>query len=368
MKLKRIVVAFTMIFTVLLSYLVIWQVLKSQAFLSKDITNQTMPTSSFPPSETTQSQDLSPEYLNIQTVKQANGKKVAKNIPIDEFYSFKIDATVNTTNVEQIGTYEYIPYQITTDQRTALFDAYFQERASEVYHHTVGNSDNWQLKTESEHYYFGYSGTYMHVIEPLFCLYNVNTGPAINSAPLPSLDEVSFTLNEATAQCTPIIDSLAGGSEYEIDKVLPIKTVVPSAEDCYWITYRRIIDGMPLTAHFDLTFFVTNSEVIKIWGSLYDLESLTMDSYIITVDEAILNLEKYASLIDGDFFFKEVPTSVTEITFEYLAIQNADMRIFVTPVWRFRVGSDEEQRLRNSDTVVAINALTGELIVEIRGR
>lgn len=365
---KKIVVAFTLIFTALLSYLVIWQILKSQALLSQDITIPTMPTSSFPPNETTQSQDVSPECLNIQTVKQANGKNISVNIPIDEFYSFKIDAIVNTSNVEKISTYEYIPYQITDDQRTALFDAYFQERASDVYHHTVGNSDNWQLKNESEHYYFGYSRTYMHIIEPLFCLYNVNTGPAITAAPLPSLDEVSFTLNEATAQCTPIIGSLVGGTKYEIDKVLPIKTVAPSAEDCYWITYRRVIDGIPLTAHFDFTFFVTDSEVIKARGSLYDLEPLTMDSYIITIDEAISNLEKYAPLIDGDYYFNEVPTSVTEITFEYLAIQNADMRIIVTPVWRFRVGLDEEQRLRNSDRVVAINALSGELIVEKRGR
>ncbi len=321
---------------------------------------------------TTLPQKTDPDVYNIQCVKKSNDMVVSKVLSINNDTSLKIDARVNTANVERVSLYEYIPTTISDEQRTALFESYFQERADEVYHHTVGNSNCWVLMNDTEYYHFNYGIANMYISEPLFALYNAKVGvmPFTNNM-LNTLNDVGFPLNNAYSKCESLIDALVDESTYIPDIVRPFNTVEPTVEGFYWITYRREIDGMPLVANYDLKFFATESEVIELVGTLYNLEEKPLKKCIISVDEALSYLEKYSSIIDCDYFETDelfpgvIP--VTEITFEYLVLQGTDMNYTVTPVWRFQIGETEEQRLMNRDKVIAINALTGDLIAELRG-
>ena len=39
----------------------------------------------------------------------------------------------------------------------------------------------------------------------------------------------------------------------------------------------------------------------------------------------------------------------------------------ISPIWRFVVGETDEQRQMYRDVLIAVNALTGEIIIETRG-
>ena len=139
----------------------------------------------------------------------------------------------------------------------------------------------------------------------------------------------------------------------------------------YWIVYRRELDGVPVIANWDLKFFVTQNEVVKMVGTLYEVQELSLEQQIISMDDALASLEKHASLIDYDFleisYFFEETIPVSKITFEYLVLPGSDGRYIVTPIWRFQLGETENQRNILRDKVIAVNALTGELIAQYRG-
>ena len=119
-------------------------------------------------------------------------------------------------------------------------------------------------------------------------------------------------------------------------------------------------------------FFVTKNEVVKMVGTLYDVQELSLEKKVISVEDALVFIKKQASLIDFDFlkinYFFEETIPVSMITFEYLVLPGPDGRYIATPIWRFQLGETEEQRNIHRDKVIAVNALTGELIAEYRGR
>ena len=59
--------------------------------------------------------------------------------------------------------------------------------------------------------------------------------------------------------------------------------------------------------------------------------------------------------------------TISEITLEYVAIISDDGRILITPVWRFLLGKDEDERNFLRQKILGIDAVTGELIWEERG-
>ena len=319
-------------------------------------------------------ENLSIDDYNMQIVRESNGKEITQTIVVDENHILQIDAIVNTSNVQRISNYAYIPAAITDEQRTALFEAYFGERADEVYHYTYGNANSWKLKNENEDYMFNYGREYGLIDAPLFSLRNAN----IQTAPFPTnmhaqFSDANISLDDAYAKCNFILPSLVENKLYEPDWVRPFP--LPEATDdkgYFWITYRQIIDGMPITADVDLRFFVSENEVIRVVGVLYETEELSFNQRIISAEDAFELLNANAELINvhnldvitRDYFSNIIP--ISEICLEYKVMRNENGYV-ISPIWRFVVGETDEQRLMYRDVIIAVDALTGEIIIETRG-
>ena len=315
---------------------------------------------------------LSIEAYNLQLVQQSNESIVSESFMATDKLKFEIDACVSTENVHRVSLYEYIPMPISDAQRSSLLKAYFQERIDEVYHHTVGNSNSWLLFNDTEYYHFGYNRSPQYIDESGFFLSNHKVGlVSVRDGMRDSLDDVGFPLSDAYSQCNVLIEAVVGNTKYMPSIIRPISTARPTVKGAYWIVYRRELDGIPVIANWDLKFFVTQNEVVKMVGTLYEVQELLLVQKIIPMEDALVSLKNHASLIDYDFleisrFFEET-IPVSKITFEYLVLSGSDGRYIVTPIWRFQLGETEEQRNIHRDKVIAVNALTGELIAQYRG-
>lgn len=323
---------------------------------------------------TTPTDGLNIDDYNMQIVRESNGKEIAQTLVVDENHTLQIDALVNTSNVQRISSYAYIPAAITDEQRTALFEAYFGDRVDEVYHYTYGNANSWRLDTETEEYIFNYSREYGLIDAPLFTLRNAKIQTSAFGRNMhPHLSDTNISLDEACAKCNFILPLLVENKSFEPDWVRPFP--LPEATDgkgYYWITYRRIIDGMPITADVDLRFFVSENEVIRVVGVLYETEELPFNQKIISAEDAFDLLKANAELInvhnlDGitrDYFSNTIP--ISEISLEYKVMRN-ESEYVISPIWRFVVGETDEQRMMYRDIIIAVNAVTGEIIIETRG-
>lgn len=70
------------------------------------------------------------------------------------------------------------------------------------------------------------------------------------------------------------------------------------------------------------------------------------------------------NLFTRDYFSNIIP--ISEISLEYKVMSNENGYV-ISPIWRFVVGETDEQRLMYRDIIIAVNALTGELIIDAKG-
>lgn len=368
---KKIVFFLIFLLSLSLPFALIVISLNHENYTAPSFQQSTGPSSSGEKSPATETVSLADS--NINYVKGSDGIIISESFMVTDKLKFEIDGRVCTGNVHRVSLYEYIPMTISDAQRSNLLKAYFQERIDEVYHHTVGNSNGWALMNDSEYYHFGYNRSPQYIDESGFFLINHKVGLVdVTDGMRESLDDVGFPLSDAFSLCYPLIESLVGETKYLPSIVRPISTARPTVEGAYWIVYRRELDGIPIIANWDLKFFVTQNEVVKMVGTLYDVRELSLEQQIISVEDALAFLKKQASLIDFEFleisYFFEDTIPISKITFEYLVLPGSDGRYIVTPIWRFQLGETEEQRNILRDKVIAVNALTGELIAEYRGR
>lgn len=335
---------------------------------------------STPPSETTENpsatskEPLSVEEYNYQSVHSENGRQITDSFVIDDTYTLKIDAVVNVSNVERVGMYEYIPASITDTQREALLGAYFGDRIAEVKHDTNGWNNSWKLSSDTEFYSFGYSFGMNLIAEETFFLRDYKKEiREFDELMLHGINEAGMhiSLDEAYDLCYRLLCTVSDDL-YAPTNVRPFKMNPNTDDGMLWIVWSKTADGMPITADNDPKFYVTDNGVIYLHGTVYDTVSMEMTDRIISLDEAVTSLENYASNINdpnnfmGFEFIYNNTVPVTEITFEYIVVRDENYRYTVVPVWRFLIGDDEESRLMYKDRVVAINAITGELIAERR--
>jgi len=241
--------------------------------------------------ETTPPENQAVEDRNLQIARQSNGAKIIKTVSVTDELSINIDAVVNTANVERVSMYRCLPLRITDEQRTAVFEAYFGDRADEVFHYTYGNADSWHLETENELYRFGYSRQLSPVDQQICFLHNTYSGHNPLDM-LSSLDEVEFPLTNAFEKCERILNALVPGITYEPYTIKPFGCKEPEDGNWYWIHYRRIVDGMPLVTGIDKRFFVSEQEIVMMHWTLYDLEDISLTQNIISVDDALQILEE----------------------------------------------------------------------------
>jgi len=317
---------------------------------------------------------LNIDDYNMQIVRESNGKEITQTIVVDEKYTLQIDAVVDVSNVQRVGMYEYIRHPITDSERDSLLAVYFGDRIDQVYHDTYGNSNKWVLKNDKEFIRFGYSLSYDGITEDTFFIRDQYV--LIQERDCYMLDSIDaagmkISLEDAFVMCDTLARSLTD-SPHIADNVRPFKQNQKTEDGMLWIVYHRVVDGMPITTYNDLKFYVLDSGVTYLHGALFDLKSVALDRKIISLEDAIAQLQENASyLTDPRIPFdldslKEEVIPISQITFEYVAIRHEKYEYAVVPVWRFVIGNDEESRLIARDRIISVNALTGELIVDRR--
>ena len=81
-----------------------------------------------------------------------------------------------------------------------------------------------------------------------------------------------------------------------------------------------------------------------------------------SVNEAVEAMQEQIDQVP----IQEEPLVVTKISLEYLSVVSSDGDLLIVPIWRFWAGEDEKERSLRSEEVIAVNALSGELIWEKR--
>ena len=99
-------------------------------------------------------------------------------------------------------------------------------------------------------------------------------------------------------------------------------------------------------------------------GALYELTSQPISSDLLTLEDAVSTLRENATLID---FYGEDTLTVGAISLEYIVTLTETQEAVVVPAWRFQIGSDDDALMINRMRVLAVSAVTGELIQGERG-
>lgn len=338
-----------------------------------DCSQTTLTESSLSPSHSN-TEYLSIDEYNISCVKKENGTKLETICSIDSNYVLSINAVVDVANVQSVGIYQYLPTSISESQRDALLSAYFGDRIDEVRHNTKGWANQWYLETEHEYYEFGYSRGMKLIFEETFFIRDFKTLiEARDNYMLNSIREsgMNIPVSEAVLMCEHLLITVSDDT-YIPSNIRPFKVNSNTNQGMLWILFRKTVDGVPIIADNDLKFYVSDSKVLYMIGSVYDLVPIDLDQKVIPLHDAVARLIDSASQIKlehgelylDDKYKDEIP--ISKITFEYIVLQGTDMPYIVTPIWRFHIGYSDEENLIFEDRIIAINALTGNLISERR--
>lgn len=306
---------------------------------------------------------------NMELVRSVNGTAIEETITMADGKQIILNAQVDTENVESVKQYQYEVLPVTDELRKMLFTTFFGERASEAIYDQ--RNDVWELhNSESIGDYYLYEHTMAMAGESvpgeeIFTLQyrDVNLYPFDDNL-LSSLEKcgVSTPLEDVISLCSTITDAIAPQSNYTADTVLPYGS--QGRHPYYKIFFRRTVDGMPITGYNDLSFWVDSNGIQTISGALYELTAQPISSDLLTLEDAVSILQENATLID---FYGEDTLTVGAISLEYIVTLTETQEAVVVPAWRFQIGSDDDALMINRMRVLAVNAVTGELIQGERG-
>lgn len=321
---------------------------------------------------------------NAQILKDADGQFFHETIQRPDGKSIVLDAQADVESVERVDCYQYEPMSITEEQRNALLYAYVGDRASEGKNDIQnGIFQAWVLSNSSDpddiykytitharagEHVMPYEETIMLEYTPGFCsLY------PFDSNMLASVSETDMTtpVEDVIKSCEPLLDAVCGQNQYAVDYVQAY------GKDGYAPFYRVIFkqqkDGMPITGYNDLVFLVDDQQIELFMGPVFGVGESLLTAPIIPVEQAVDILRENAAQISFDEFHNLVGDNefddlvgdelvIGSITLEYIIMNQVDGTVQIVPAWRFNVGRTDTEMNQLRDRVVAVNAVTGEII------
>lgn len=281
-----------------------------------------------------------------------------------------IDASVEPFALDEVSMYTYKALDVSDSTREKLFDIYFVDKADEVYRKS-DVQDIWQLGETVTGNFYKYESlpTMDGTGETVFYLEyrKPNLNPRDENFLGGVKDSIcTITAESALSLCDKLMLAFADYGEYEVDYIHAYGAYVSPElyfeeappEPFYWITYKRQLDGMPVTDYNDLYFFVNDDGVQKIHGSLYEAEPMDTNTALLSVTDAVERLQKNKDSLDpGD----HNTILIGNICPEYLVVEQDGVHV-IAPVWRFEIGGTEEERILNRNRILAVHAFTGEVI------
>ena len=326
------------------------------------------------PTVTTPTENDDLELQNSAVIAAADGTHIMQSISVANGWKIDIDAVVDMSGIEKVDAYEYHMVEFTDQRRKQLFDYFFGDLASTAVHDTYAFNDHWEIRLSDRiGDYFRFSVNYNFSgdgipQEKIFLLgyHDVNLYPFEDNL-LDSIDDVkiSITQEEAINMCKGFANAISDEQKYTVGYVRPFGN--GGRRQYYWIVYKQMIDGMPVTTYQDLKFYIDSNGIQEASGALYTAGSSIMKNPIISLDKAISILNGNTSVLDltnlnlENFYTNTIP--VTGIALEYMVVKDMYGEPSIVPVWRFLIGSDYDEQNIMGDRYIAVNALNGDLIV-----
>lgn len=310
---------------------------------------------------------------NLEIINSASNKKVKETININGSNTINLEAIIEVSNVERVRNYKYNLEDITDDFRTKLFQTLFKDESSKAEYDVRNNV--WELKKSDKiGDYYLYEVSYPKSGEAIageksFLLeyrnvdlcpldYNIYTSAPVNT--------FGISEEDATKLCEDLLKQIDSENEYQLDYIHYYGKT--RGKPFYWIHYKKVIDGMVITSYNDISFYVDNNGIERIYGSLYDLEEENKDINIISLEKATQSLKDNKLLISFEGLdIDEQEITISKITFEYIVIKDLYENVSVVPSWRFYIGCNESERNYYGNRILAINATNGDLIQGTRG-
>ncbi len=262
---------------------------------------------------------------------------------------------------DKIYEYRYIPVSISDTMRENLFDAYFGERADEVFCKDE-QKDIWQLgETMSGDFYKYGTVSGGHIFTLRYSVPNLNPLDG-NQKGYGEVSGCTITAEEAVRLCDELLASMTDPSQYRIDYIHYYGN--NGQTPFYWICYKKILEGRTVNAYNDVFFFVDDNGVEEMKGAFYDTEVAAEYSEVLSAEQAVEALSKQLDAVN----WKEIGVSeVSRISLEYITVREASGSMKILPIWRMELGKSEEERILNRNRIIGVHAVTGELIQELTG-
>lgn len=327
------------------------------------------PASSFPEINPTESPNYSFDREISEFLDACAGTRIEQTIPAADGTSLLISADVNVEGITRVSQYEYVLEDITEERRAALFESVFPETADQAEYDEM--NDVWTLDIDSAiRNYFLYQISYSNggatipgeqiiVFEnryyDLYPFEDNRLGSVSDS-------RINTSLDGAEDICRRVVEAITDTGDYAVDFIHAYGN--NGRRPYLKLVYKRMLDGMPVTAYNDLALLFDNEGIEKVSGSLFSVKDTGLEGTILSPDEAVWKLQEQAAFLN---FEGAGRVSASEITLEYVVVISADGKILVTPVWRFLLGEDGDERNFQRQKILGVDAVTGELIWEERG-
>lgn len=310
---------------------------------------------------------LSVAQENSDTIRNSANETVKKTIELANGNSITINAVADVEGVTSVGAYNYVISSITDDFRGKLFSVFFGDKASEVIYDE--RNDKWKLSLSDaigDYYlcecFYPNAGETVPGENAFSLTYRaVDLYPFADNLLASTADcAVSASLDEVISKCNKIMDGIVDRSGYKVDTIQAYGN--NGRRPYYKLVYKQIIGNTVFTSFNDIFFLVDNDGIEKISGAVPSLEEAPMTEKIISLDEAAASLESNKIQLDLDN-----SVAVSKITFEYVAVNTDEENTAVVPVWRFLIGASDDEITINRNIIIAVNALTGDVIYSERG-
>lgn len=322
------------------------------------------------PSENTSAlESKTPAEESLAIISDPNGQHIKMDVDTPAGNKLCIDAAVEADGITQISKYNYVLVPISEELRESLFAARFGNRASEFEYDELNHV--WTLSNSSSVADYYLYNTYNPMAgetvpgEESFSLEyrKVDLYPfEDNLLESVSSSAVTLPLDEVISLCNQLVGAITNQEDYTVDYVHAYGT--NGRRPYYKLVYKRVLDGMPVTGYNDLIFLVDSDGIEKVYGSIFDVEKVELQEPIISVEAAAAVLSD--NIVQVSFGDNEM-LSIGKITLEYLVSQNMMGEASIIPVWRFWIGDTEDQMNLNRGKIIAVDAVTGELIQGERG-
>lgn len=271
---------------------------------------------------------------------------------------------------QQICEYRYVPVCVTDTMRESLFEAYFGDRADEVFCKDE-QKDIWQLgETMSGDFYRYGTVSGGHIFTLRYSVPNLNPLDD-NQKGYGDASGCNITAEEAVRLCDELLASMTDPAQYRVDYIHYYGSNGQSP--FYWICYKKILEGRTVNAYKDVFFFVDDNGVEEMNGAFYDTEVTAEYSEVLSAEQAVEALRKQLDEVN----WKEIGISeVSRISLEYITVREASgwgtwgndlSNLTILPIWRMELGKTEEERILNRNRIIGVHAVTGELIQNLTG-